>query len=467
MAKDFLEKAVAAVPSKRQLDWMKVEYAGLINFGMNTFSGREYGTGFEEIDLFNPTAYKPEQWVKVAKLSGMKALVLNVKHHDGFCLWPTKYTDYCVKSCQWMNGEGDIVADISNLCQQHGLKFGICISPLDLHEESFGTGEEYNKFFMNLLEELLTNYGELYCVRLDGATGEGRNGKVQQYDWSGYFKLIRRLQPKAAITNCGPDVRWCGNDKGVCRISEWSVVPSHYRLFDDESCEYIPSKYTPDYTQPDIGSIKKIKKFDDFIFYPAEVCIPLRDGWFYKKAQDLSIKPLSKLEKVYAGSVGANGSMLVGLAPQPDGMMNEKDIETLMTFGAVLSLHFEDNLALDSTMQGNCQLDELHSATRALPDKQGYWHSGYNTKKPELILDMGDDYDVDRVVLKENVETGQQIEEFTLYVEQEGKWKKVAEDTVIGSKRLCEFKYHFRTRKIKLVIEKHRGFATIQSFEAY
>lgn len=467
MAKDFLGKAAAVVPSKRQLDWMDVEFSGLINFGMNTFSGREEGTGFEEVDLFNPTAYNPEQWVKIAKLCGMKGLLLNAKHHDGFCLWPTEHTDYCVKSCKWMDGEGDVVADVSRLCKQYGLKFGICISPLDLHEQSFGSGKKYDEFFMNLLEELLTNYGEVFCVRLDGATGEGRNGTVQQYDWSSYFKLIRRLQPGAAITNCGPDVRWNGNDKGVCRISEWSVVPSHYRLFDDESCEYILSKFTPDYTQPDIGSAKKIKKFDSFIWYPAEVCMPSRDGWFYKKAQDITVKPLSKLEKVYEGSVGANGSMLLGLSPQPDGLLCDKDVETLMTFGAVLSLHFEDNLALDSSMSGNCQLDDLHSPTCALPDKLGYWHSGFSVKKPELILDMGDDYDVDRVVIKENVATGQQIEEFTVYVEQDGKWKKAAEDTVIGHKRICEFKYHMRTRRIKLVIEKFRGFATVQCFEAY
>ncbi len=467
MAKDFLEKAAAVVPSKRQLDWMDVEFSGLINFGMNTFSGREEGTGFEEIDLFNPTAYKPEQWVKTAKLCGMKGLILNAKHHEGFCLWPTKYTDYSVKSCKWMNGEGDIVADVSRLCREHGLKFGICLSPLDLHEPSFGSGKEYDKFFMNLLEELLTNYGELYCVRLDGASGEGKNGTVQQYDWESYFKLIRRLQPNAAITNCGPDVRWCGNDKGVCRISEWSVVPSHYRLFDEQTSEYIPSKFTPDYTQPDIGSAKKLKKFDSFIWYPAEVCVPLRDGWFYKKAQDYSVKPLSKLEKIYEGSVGANASMLLGLAPQPDGLINEKDIETLMTFGAVLSLHFEDNLALDSSMMGSTQLDDLHSPTRALPDKQGYWQSAKGDKKPELVLDMGDEYDVDRIVLRENVKTGQQIEGFSLYIYQEGKWKKIVEDTVIGHKRICELKYHMRTRYIKLIIEKHRGFATIESFEAY
>lgn len=467
MAKDFLEKANKAVPDKRQLDWMDVEFAALINFGMNTFSGREKGTGFEEVDLFNPTAYNPEQWIKTLKLSGFKGVVLNVKHHEGFCLWPSAHTDYSVKSCAWMDGEGDVVADVRKYCDVYGLKFGICISPLDLHEPSFGTGKDYDRYFMNLLEEVLTNYGELYCVRFDGTTGEGANGKIQVYDWESYFGLVRRLQPNAAITNCGPDVRWCGNDKGVTRLSEFSVVPSHFRLFDPETCKYVPSKYSPDYTQPDIASRKKLKKYDDFIWYPAEVCMPLRDSWFYKKSEDILVKPLSKTESVYLGSVGANASMLVGVAPQPDGKLSEKDMEALLTFGAVLTLHFEDNLALDSTMQGNCMLDDLHSPTRALPDKKGFWHSGYGVKKPELILDMGDDYDVDRIVLQENVQTGQQIEEFSLYAEVEGKWKKLYENTVIGHKRICELKYHVRTRRMKLVIDEHRGFATISNFSMY
>ena len=467
MATDFLEKAIQVVPDKRQLDWMDVEFAGIIHFGMNTFSGREEGTGFEELDLFNPTAFSPEQWVKIAKLCGMKALVLNVKHHDGFCLWPTKYTDYSVKSCAWMNGEGDVVKALSDCCRKAGLKFGISLSPLDYHEKTFGTGKAYDEFFMNLLRELLTDYGDIYCVSLDGAVGKGRNGTVQSYDWESYFALIRELQPNAAITNCGPDVRWVGNDKGVTRISEWSVVPSHYRLFDTKTCKYLPPKAEPNYTQTDIGSRKKIKKFDEFIWYPAEVTLPLRDGWFYRKSENLSIKPLSKLQKVYEGSVGGNGSMLLGISPRPDGMIDEKDVETLMTFGAVLSLHFEDNLALDSSMTGNCKLDDLHAPSRALPDKQGYWHSGYDTQKPELILDMGDDYDVDRILLRENVETGQQIEEFTVFAELDGKWKKLCEGTVIGHKRLCELKATVRTRRLKLVIEKTRKFATIKSFEVY
>ncbi|MBQ8027098.1 MAG: alpha-L-fucosidase [Clostridia bacterium] len=468
MAIDYLEKAVSVVPTKRQIEYMNTEFNGIINFGMNTFTSRDEGTGFEEPDLFNPTAFSAEQWVKVAKRTGMTGLVLNCKHHEGFCLWPTEQTDYSVKSSCWLNGEGDVVRAVSDACRKYDLKFGIALSPLDYHEPSFGMGNEYNIFFKNLLRELLTNYGEIFCVSLDGATDNRKNGKKQAYDWEGYFKLIRELQPDAAITNCGPDIRWCGNNSGICRISEWSVVPAYYKAFDIDSDKKISvSGGKVDFTQTDIASRRKIKRCDEFTWYPAEVTMPLRETWFYKKGGVLSIKPLSKLQKVYDGSVGGNGSMLLGIAPQPDGLIGEKDIETLATFGAILSLHFDDNLALESTMQGSCKLDDLHSPTRALPDKTGYWHSGNNPEDAELILDMGDEYDVDRVVLSENIETGQQIEKFALYVEKDGKWKKVESGTVIGRKRICEMKVSIRTRRIKLVILKTRKFATIKEFSVY
>lgn len=468
MSVDYLDKAVSAVPTKRQLDFMATEFNGIINFGMNTFTGRDEGTGFEEPDLFNPTAFDAEQWVRIAKRTGMTGLVLNCKHHDGFCLWPSEYTDYSVKSSCWLDGEGDVVKAVSDACRKYGLKFGVSLSPLDYHDPSFGKGKEYDVFFKNLLRELLTGYGEIFCVSLDGAVDNRKNGKFQQYDWEGYFKLIRELQPNAAITNCGPDIRWCGNNSGVCRISEWSVVPSSYKAVDPDSDKKIAVSKTPvNFTQTDIASRRKIKRCEDFIFYPAEVSMPLRDSWFYKQGQVLSIKPLSKLEKVYNGSVGGNANFLLGLTPQPDGVIGEKDVETLTTFGAVLSLHFEDNLAVDSSMQGNCQLDDLHSPTRALPDKRGYWHSGNDPKDAELILDMGDDYDVDRIVLCENIETGQQIEKFALYLEVDGKWKKIETGTVIGRKRICELKYPIRSRRIKLTILKTRKFATIKEFSVY
>lgn len=464
MPVDFIEKANSAHPSPRQLKWMETEYAGFLHFGMNTFSGKEEGSGFEDIDTFNPTAYNPEQWIKTAKHAGMQAVVMTAKHHEGFCLWQTETTMFSVKGCQWKNGEGDVVRDVAELCEKYGLKFGIYISPLDLNHPAYGKGEEYNAVFEKQLTELLTNYGDIYAVWIDGATSKD---KPQGYNWESWFKLIRQLQPDCTITNCGPDVRWAGNNVGITRESEWSVVPEHYRIFDIDNGKINIGKTSPNFSLNDIGSRKQLKKHDSFTFYPAEYAVSLREGWFYRKGEDISVKPLSKLQRIYEGSVGANGSLLLGFCPQPDGRLNEKDIEALVTFGAVLSLHFEDNLALDSSMSGNCKLDDLHAPERALPDKKGFWHSGFNAKKPELIIDMGDDYDVDRVVLKEHIQTGQQIEEFVLFAQIGNKWKKIYKGTVIGRKRIAELKYTTRTRRVKLQITKMRDFATIDSFELY
>ena len=181
--------------------------------------------GSEDPKLFNPTDFDADQWVAAIKSAGMTGLLLTAKHHDGFCLWPSEFTDHCVKNSPWRGGKGDVVREVSDACRRGGIKFGVYLSPWDRHEKAYGTGKAYDDYYCNQLRELLTNYGELFCVWFDGACGEGPNGKKQVYDWERYYALIRELQPEAVISVCGPDVRWCGNEAGKCRESEWSVVP--------------------------------------------------------------------------------------------------------------------------------------------------------------------------------------------------------------------------------------------------
>ena len=401
----------------------------------------------------------------------MKGLILTAKHHDGFCLWPSAYTDHSVRSSKWKDGKGDVVAECAKACKEFGLKFGVYLSPWDRHEPTYGSGDAYNKFFKNQLRELLTAYGDLFCVWFDGACGEGPNGKVQQYDWEGYYKLIRELQPNAAISISGPDVRWCGNEAGVCRSSEWSVVPywhSNSELIAAASQHDVskpPRKINP--TALDLGSRKAIKKCNKLIWYPAEVDVSIRKGWFYHPEEDYSVKPLSKLMEIYYNSVGANASFLLNIPPTTEGKIHEKDIETLLSMGAQLEIDFNENLADDSVMTDSQHLDEKHTGQMALShDPEDYWHSGDNPEGAELILDLGDEYDIDKIVLGEHIRTGQQVEKFTLYAQLNGKWKKLAAETTIGYKRICRFK-EIRVRYFKLVIEKARCFATISKFEAY
>ena len=468
---DYVEYAASVVPSERQIKWQELEFYSFIHFGMNTFTNSEWGNGNDDPELFNPEKLDCRQWAKVCQLAGMKGMILTAKHHDGFCLWPTAYTDYCVRSSLWKDGKGDVVAECAKACKEFGLKFGIYLSPWDRHEATYGSGEAYNRFFKNQLRELLTAYGDIFCVWFDGACGEGPNGKKQEYDWEGYYKLIRELQPNATINVCGPDVRWCGNEAGVCRKSEWSVVPywhSNYELINAASQSDVskpPKKINP--TALDLGSRKAIKKCSKLIWYPAEVNTSIRKGWFYHADEDYSVKPLSKLMEIYYNSVGSNANFLLNIPPTPEGKFHEKDVETLLSMGAQLEIDFNENLADDSIMTDNRHLDEKHTGQAALShDPEGYWHSGDNPEGAELILDLGDDYDIDKIVLGEHIRTGQQIEKFSLYAEIDGKWKKIFSGTIIGYKRICRFK-EMRIQRFKLVIEQARCFATIAKFEAY
>lgn len=468
---DYIKYAASIVPSERQIQWQETEFYAFIHYGINTYTNSEWGNGNDDPELFYPEKLDCRQWAKLCKLAGMKGLILTAKHHDGFCLWPSAYTDYSVRSSKWKDGQGDVVAECAEACKEFGLKFGVYLSPWDRHEETYGTGEAYNNYFRNQLRELLTNYGELFCVWFDGACGEGTNGKKQEYDWQSYYKLIRELQPNAAISISGPDVRWCGNEAGICRKSEWSVVPyyhSNAELIAAASQKDVskpPKKINP--TDLDLGSRKVIKKCSKLIWYPAEVDVSIRKGWFYHKDEDYSVKPLSKLMDIYYNSVGANACFLLNIPPMPEGKINEKDVETLLSMGAQLEIDFNENLAEGSIITDNKHLDQKHCGQMALSyDPEEYWHSGDDPDGSELILDLGDEYDIDKIVLGEHIRTGQQIEKFSLYAQLDGKWKCIAKETVIGYKRICRFK-EIRVRYFKLVIEKARCFATISKFEAY
>ena len=418
---DYIKYAASIVPSPRQLEWQKNEMYAFIHFGMNTFTDSERGSGNEDPELFNPEELNCRQWAKLCKLSHMSGIILTAKHHDGFCLWPSNYTDHSVAKSLWKNGAGDVVRECADACREFGIKFGVYLSPWDMHEETYGSGEAYNTFFKNQLKELLTRYGDIFCVWFDGACGEGKNGRKQDYDWKGYFDIIRELQPEATIHICGPDVRWCGNEAGVCRKSEWSVVPYYYsqdeliKAKNNPSISKPPKKINP--TQLDIGSEKQIKKCNKLIWYPAEVDVSIRKGWFYHKSEDLTVKTLTKLTEIYYNSVGANSAFLLNIPPMPDGKICERDVEVLLSFGAQLDIDFNENLAEDSVITDNRHLDEEHIGQKAIDgNADNYWHSGYDPEGAELVLDLGDKYDINKIVLSEHIATGQQIESFELYV---------------------------------------------------
>ncbi len=322
--KEFLAEASAVKPEKRQLDWFNMEMYIFCHFTVNTFTDKEWGDGTEDEKIFNPTNLDCDQWVAAAKAGGFKGIVLTAKHHDGFCLWPSKYTEHSVKNSSY---KGDVVRELSDACRRGGIKFGFYLSPWDRNSKYYGT-DEYNDYFCNQLTELLTEYGDIFCVWFE----RDHSGK-QNYDWERYYSTIRKYQPNAMICNCGPDIRWCGNHKGVGRTSEWSVVPKS--LTNDASPESL--------VQPDLGSRKKIKKADELVWFPMVMDLTMRPGWFFHDTDTPNMNVLSKAIETYFKSVGNNGTFLLDVAPSHSGKIERADLEQLVTIGAQLELEFKEN----------------------------------------------------------------------------------------------------------------------------
>ena len=300
--KNFLKEAVSVVPSERQLKWYDVGFYAFIHFGVNTYTDSEWGRGNEPEEIFNPEKLDCDQWVRAVKAAGMKGMVLTAKHHDGFCLWPSKYTEHSVKNSPCKK---DIVKEAAEACKRGGIKFGVYLSPWDRNSELYGT-DAYNDYYCNQLTELLTEYGDIFCVWFDGACGEGPNGKKQQYDFPRYFELVRKYQPDAVMFQ-GPDIRWCGNEAGSTRDNEWAVVPS-------ELCKYSEVQTGPaplaeqgnlsflHDSSKNIGALDVIMFSKGLTFIPAEVDTSIRRGWFWHEEQNPRSLTRIKEKAVWKGS---------------------------------------------------------------------------------------------------------------------------------------------------------------------
>lgn len=462
MEKGYLN-TVNVTPSKRQIEWQKTEFYGLISYGMPVFTGKQYGDGFTPASVFWPENMNTDNWCSLAKTAGMKGLVLTCKHYDGFCLWPTEHTDYSVKNSNWMDGNGDLVKMLADSCKRFDLKFGIYIAPWDRHEKSYGQGKEYDDFFCGLLEELLIGYGDIFCVWLDAVVGENEH-RLQKYDWGRYYKLIRRLQPDAVISFRGPDVRWCGNERGVTRQNEWSVVPSHLGV-DDTSKEHKSSKkkYSKIFDL-DIGSRKAIKKETDFIWYPCEVSLPMRDHWFFEEDDKYSIKTKDKLMKLYYNTVGNNSCLMLGLSPNKRGDFDDVDSQILTAIGCDLKLYFGYNLLKNGSLEyvSSC-FDKFSVAENVLTDSLSeFWRPSSDDKKPEIVFSIPENEYFDKITIGENIADGQHIEEFEIlcYDSVKKKWKKVFEGETVGYKKIVSIKPG-NFSKIKFIFKKYRSFFEI------
>ena len=461
----IVRKAAQVVPTPRQLKWQQMELTAFFHFGVNTFTGREWGDGKEDPKVFNPTALDARQWVREAKAAGFKLVILTAKHHDGFCLWPTATTSHSVKSSLWKEGKGDVVKEVAEACKEYGISFGFYLSPWDRNAAVYGT-EAYNDFFIAQLTELLTGYGKVDEVWFDGANGEGPNGKKQVYDFERYYKLIRKLQPQAVIAVMGPDVRWVGTETGYGREQEWSVVPANNlnpESIAANSQQGLAFKPQGDMMGNDLGSREKIKTAKGLVWYPAETDVSIRPGWFYHEKDDEKVKTPEKLLDIYYSSVGRNGVLLLNLPPDKRGLIHEADVKSLREWRRQIDATFAKNLAKGAKVRsangrnGAAMLDGKYNS---------YWTTKAADTTAVIEVDLKASVTFDVLLLQEAIPVGQRIEKFVLEYRDGNEWKKITEGTTVGYKRLLRFE-PVTTAKVRLRILSSRLNPTLSEFGLY
>lgn len=411
-----VERYISVLPNANQLRLQEKPFYAFLHFGMNTANDREWGNATETARDFDITKIKPAQWVKAVKSAGMTGIILTCKHHDGFCLWDTKTTDF--KSTNSPIGM-DIVQALADECYCNDIDFGVYLSPWDMHEESYGT-EAYNDYFVNQLTELCTNYGKLFEVWFDGA--KGANAKAFTYDWQRYYDVVRTLQPQANIAICGEDIRWVGNEAGKARKSEYCVVPKSL-----QQCEAVEKNSQQgendaqrlqrvDTQDEDLGSRAVLEKNQYLCWYPAQVDVSIRKGWFYHKKDDKTVKSVKKLMNIYLNSVGNNCVLLLNIPPTNKGVIHSKDAALLKKFGKKIAEITSNPI--------------IEYKPGELTKKQGYLEFRFDSvKKPKYF------------VVSEDISKSQRVEKFDLYLlKPNGKYKKAYAGTVIGMKKIVKLK---------------------------
>lgn len=437
------ERLIKIRPSKRQLEWQQTEFYAFVHFTVNTFTDKEWGDGTESPEIFNPVKLDARQWCKAIKAGGMKGLILTCKHHDGFCLWPSRFTNHTVAASPYKEGKGDIVREVSEACSEFGLKFGVYLSPWDRNSQLYGQGKPYDDFFVNQLTELLSNYGKVFSVWFDGACGEGPNGKKQVYDFERYYKVIRDLQPDACISVCGSDVRWCGNEAGHCRKSEWSVVPARTkdteiikeRSQHEDSDEFRQRKISA--SDEDLGSRAILENENDLIWYPAEVNTSIRPGWFYHEYEDDKVRSLEELTNIYFNSVGGNATFLLNIPPTREGLFHKNDVARLHELGDFLRNEFANPIK---------ELDEKEIKVNTTSQADNF------TVKIDLQPSK-----IKYIIIQEDIEKSQRVESFEVLVKNSSdKYETLLSGTTIGYKKIIRFEKPLNTDSLIIKITSCR-----------
>jgi alpha-L-fucosidase len=419
------------LPSNAQLKWHNNNYYFFMHFGPNTFTGKEWGDGKEKTEVFNPTQLDTDQWCKVAKESGAKGIIITAKHHDGFCLWPSKYSTHTVRESGYKK---DILAELSASCKKAGLLFGVYISPWDRNHPDYGT-EKYNDVFVNMMEEIFQNYGPIWELWWDGANGEGPNGKLQVYDWNRYEKVVRRLSPQTIIfSDIGPDIRWVGNESGYAAKTNWNLL---------DTIGFKRGHGAP--SQDTLGT----GNYRGASYIPAEVDVSIRPGWFHRDSENEKVKSPDQLYKIYLESVGRGANLLLNVPPDSRGLIHENDINALKGLKAKIDEINQVNLLKQAA------LNEA-GPDKNNPKKNSTWH--YMLKKPATF---------NGIILQEDLKYGQKIASATISLSLNGVQVFQEMITTVGNNRIIKLPKATNATELSIVINEAKGLPVLKRAKAF
>jgi len=453
-------EAFGPVPTERQLAWHEMEYYMFVHFTVNTFTDKEWGYGDEKESVFNPAELDCRQWARVARDAGMKGIIITAKHHDGFCLWPSKFTNHSVKNSIWKNGKGDVLQELRSACDEYGLKLGVYLSPWDRNSSFYGT-PEYLTYYRSQLRELLADYGDIFEVWFDGANGgDGYYGGAKEtrkidnktyYDWTNTHKIVRALQPSAVMfSDAGPDIRWVGNESGMGSLTNWCLLKK------DEM-----------YPGGDFAKILGEGHEDGKFWVPSEVDVSIRPGWFYHQNQDSLVRSPENLMELYYSSVGRNSNLLLNVPPDRRGLLHENDIKSLLGFRELLKKEFEKDLARGKAVVSTSFRGRGYGASNVNDGKpETYWTTDKSQTTGDIIVNLTTETEVNRIVLQEYIKLGQRVQEFQVSAFSKGEWIKLIDGTTIGHKIIRKFPV-IKASEIKITFSKSKACPLISNVELY
>ena len=454
---------VYPLPSAKQLAWHEMEMNAFIHFTTNTFTGLEWGNGDEKESLFNPSSMDALQWATTLQKAGFKGIILTAKHHDGFCLWPSKYTEHSVKQSPWKEGKGDVVKEVSEACKKTGLKFGVYLSPWDRNQADYGR-PGYTEYYRNQLRELFTGYGPVFEMWFDGANGgSGYYGGAREtrkingatyYDWPKTLGIVRGIQPGVLFfSDAGPDLRWCGNELGVAGETNWNTINSDTLYAGKSGIEQLLNTGSPDGTK----------------WIPAEVDVSIRKGWFYHSEEDATVKSPERLLDIYLATVGRGSTLLLNVPPDRRGLLHENDVASLSGFKQLLDKEFKTNLAAKAKATASFTRggDAGYNASKLTDgNKTTYWATDEGTTTGSVEIDLGKKQPVKYVLLQEYIPLGQRVQSFTIDAWQDGTWKQAAQGTTIGYKRIVQTG-PVTTERIRINIKQAKACLVVSNVEVY